>query len=124
MRFFKKGNASKQIVAAMDCRNRFMLCAKNIEKALGKQPIDPQNLQAILLGNVQIYSGENGVEITAGEKKLLKQTGKYDIIKQDAQNRADVVMEQENWLLLSPEDKDLGIFKTLEEYPVVKIRVQ
>lgn len=108
-------------VAAIPSEGSF---SAHIEKALGKQPIDPQNLQATLLGNVQIYSGENGVEIVAGEKKLLKQTGKYDIIKQDAQNRADVVMEQENWLLLSPEDKNLGIFKTLEEYPVVKIRVQ
>lgn len=61
----------------------------------------------------------DGVEVLAGEKKLLKTGQNYAIIKQEA---CDAVLSPNGiWLREGP---GMGVFDTLQQNPVLKIEWQ
>ena len=92
----------------------------HIRRAVGEQEVlDPEGLQLELLGGVTLRQTADGVEILAGEKKLLKTGQNYAIIKQEA---CDAVLSPNGiWLREGP---GMGVFDTLQQNPVLKIEWQ
>lgn len=92
----------------------------HIRRAVGEQEVlDPKGLQLELLGGVTLRQTADGVEILAGEKKLLKTGQNYAIIKQEA---CDAVLSPNGiWLREGP---GMGVFDTLQQNPVLKIEWQ
>lgn len=89
----------------------------HIQRALGEQPVfEPEGIRMQLLGGVELQPVADGVEILAGEKKLLKTGQNYAIIKQEAY---DAVLSPNGiWLR---EGQGMGVFDTLQPNPVLKI---
>ena len=92
----------------------------HIRRAVGEQEVlDPKGLRLELLGGVTLRQTADGVEILAGEKKLLKTGQNYAIIKQEA---CDAVLSPNGiWLREGP---GMGVFDTLQQNPVLKIEWQ
>ena len=92
----------------------------HIRRAVGEQEVlDPKGIQLELLGGVTLRQTADGVEILAGEKKLLKTGQNYAIIKQEA---CDAVLSPNGiWLREGP---GMGVFDTLQQNPVLKIEWQ
>ena len=92
----------------------------HIRRAVGEQEVlDPEGIQLELLGGVTLRQTADGVEILAGEKKLLKTGQNYAIIKQEA---CDAVLSPNGiWLREGP---GMGVFDTLQQNPVLKIEWQ
>ena len=92
----------------------------HIRRAVGEQEVlDPAGIQLELLGGVTLRQTADGVEILAGEKKLLKTGQNYAIIKQEA---CDAVLSPNGiWLREGP---GMGVFDTLQQNPVLKIEWQ
>lgn len=92
----------------------------HIRRAVGEQEVlDPKGLRLELLGGVTLRQTAGGVEILAGEKKLLKTGQNYAIIKQEA---CDAVLSPNGiWLREGP---GMGVFDTLQQNPVLKIEWQ
>lgn len=94
----------------------------HIQKAMysGKM-VAPQGISARLMGDITIRQGEDGIQIFAAGKKLLKASENYDIIEGSVNDGYDAVWESGNWNL--EPCQEMGLFSILREKPVLKLRM-
>lgn len=93
----------------------------HIQKAVGKgKLVSPQGIYEEMMGGITLQSGENGVEMTAAGKKLLKAAKNYDIIK-SSEDGYDAVWKDGEWT--TKQSSEFGLFASLREQPVFKLRM-
>ena len=96
-----------------------------IEKTLGDaKQVTPENIRLKLLGGVIIQTGEQDTLIQLPSKKQLKPDGNYDIIRYDINNQTNETFRVGGCRLSVPKEYTVGAFRTLEDEPVIKIRMQ
>lgn len=93
----------------------------HIRQALGGQLIPSgQGVGAQLLGDVQLQFDRNGVQLHAGDKKLLKTGRSYGIIEQDP-NGWDAVLDSDGWQLR--DKQGMTLVWTLEQQPALRVKL-
>lgn len=93
----------------------------HIQQALGGQMIfSKEGVGAQLLGDVQVQFDRNGVQLLAGDKKLLKTGRSYGIIEQDP-NGWDAVLDSDGWQLRN--QQDMTLVWTLEQQPALRVKL-
>lgn len=93
----------------------------HIRQALGGQLIPSgEGVGAQLLGDVQLQFDRNGVQLHAGDKKLLKTGRSYGIIEQDP-NGWDAVLDSDGWQLR--DKQGMTLVWTLEQQPALRVKL-
>ena len=93
----------------------------HIQKAVGEgKLVSPQGICAKMMGGITLQSGENGIEMTAAGKKMLKAAQDYDIIEGSEDGYDAVWKDGESTVKPCAE---MGLFASLREQPVFKLRM-